>query len=371
MSAEKRPAPDTTEDQPEQKKPAACAWGGASTACAWGSSGGCAWGGSGGSCSGFAAVASSGGGFGSAPSSGFAAAPSPALGSGGFASFSGGATATTFAVSTSPHASRAGGDSSANPSDDSVPAEPATTGEEDETCVYRVRAKLFRLEVRLEPARPFPAIVPEVDTTKLSSTDEVDEAPAAEPAAEPAAAPAAAPATAPEALASSAEVALGAEAADASKPAADDDEEDEGGDDEDDDDDGCGVSEATTKATDGEPPLPEPVDGPMTEVTRWVESGVGQLRLLVHKPLPKGSDEPLPYPRLVMRVELVHRLILNEPLLPSMAPAERVSDTSVRFVMLSASNGQPQSYLLRVKLPGDAEQLLSKINANIPKAEEP
>jgi len=176
---------------------------------------------------------------------------------------------------------------------------------------------------------------------------------------------------APEALASSAEVPLGAEAADASKPAADDGEEDEGDDDADDDEDGCGVSEATTKATDGEPPLPEPVDGPMTEVTRWVESGVGQCRLLVHKPLPKGSDEPLPYPRLVMRVELVHRLILNEPLLPSMAPAEKVSDTSVRFVMLSASNGQPQSYLLRVKLPGDAEQLLSKINANIPKAEEP
>ncbi|MEC8042813.1 MAG: SIS domain-containing protein, partial [Pseudomonadota bacterium] len=39
--------------------------------------------------------------------------------------------------------------------------EAATTGEEDEVCVHRVRAKLFRLEVRLEPRRRvLPAAAP-------------------------------------------------------------------------------------------------------------------------------------------------------------------------------------------------------------------
>jgi hypothetical protein len=139
----------------------------------------------------------------------------------------------------------------------------------------------------------------------------------------------------------------------------DDDDDD---DDDEDDDDGAeggddGASEAT-KATEGN-------DGPLVEVTRWAERGVGQLRLLVHKPMGAGDKGILPYPRLVMRVEHVGRLILNESLLPSMAPAERVTDTSIRFVLVSATQG-PQSYLVRVKTPVEAEGLLSRLNATIP-----
>ena len=145
------------------------------------------------------------------------------------------------------------------------------------------------------------------------------------------------------------------------------DRDGEDGDDDDDDDDEAeeedeaadGASEAT-KATEGN-------EGPLVEVTRWAERGVGQIRLLVHKPLPPGDSGALPYPRLVMRVEHVGRLILNESLLPSMAPAERVSDTSIRFALVSAVQG-PQSYLLRVKTPVEAEQLVSQINATIPQA---
>ena len=62
-----------------------------------------------------------------------------------------------------------------------------------------------------------------------------------------------------------------------------------------------------------------------------------------------------------MRVEHVGRLILNEVLVPSTAPAQRASDTSIRLVVVSAGSG-PQSYLMRVKTPAEAELLLTKIN---------
>ena len=101
-------------------------------------------------------------------------------------------------------------------------------------------------------------------------------------------------------------------------------------------------------------------------MVRWAERGVGSLRLLKHKPFPRGDDRPLPYPRVVMRVEQTMRLILNEHLLPLMAPAERVSDCSIRLVLLSAATGA-QSYLLRVKTASEATELLTKVNATIPK----
>jgi hypothetical protein len=63
-----------------------------------------------------------------------------------------------------------------------------------------------------------------------------------------------------------------------------------------------------------------------------VERGVGQVRLLV----PEGGGGKS-FPRLVMRVENVGRLIMNEPLLPTTAPAVRASDTSVRLALVRGS----------------------------------
>jgi len=135
------------------------------------------------------------------------------------------------------------------------------------------------------------------------------------------------------------------------------------GDDDDDDDDG----------DDGEPakPVEEEAGGEEVEVTKWAEKGVGQVRLLVPKP-GRGEEAPA-CPRLVMRVEHVGRLILNQPLRPTTAPAERVSDTSIRLVVVSAgaddSTPQIQSYLFRVKTPAEAEMLVSHINSSIPPAD--
>jgi hypothetical protein len=78
-----------------------------------------------------------------------------------------------------------------------------------------------------------------------------------------------------------------------------------------------------------------------------------------------GEASAESYPRLVMRVEHVGRLILNEALRPETAPAERVTDTSIRLVVVGA-NAVPQSYLLRVKTPVEAGQLLRWVNATIP-----
>ena len=149
-------------------------------------------------------------------------------------------------------------------------------------------------------------------------------------------------------------------------------DEGEGGeddDDENDDDDG----EAAKPAA-----VPEEEAGTEeVEVTRWSEKGVGQLRLLAPKfgCLADGQADPAaggppPCPRLVMRVEHVGRLILNEPLRPTTAPAERVSETSIRLVVVSAQSKdeqpQIQSYLFRVKTPAEAEALINQINNSIP-----
>ena len=170
-------APEQKKHAPEQKKHAggseasttasACALANGSSsggfahassgggASRWGDGGGaaCSWG-SGVSGGGFAAIASASGGFG--PSGGFGTAAAGAAQSdgprkGGFASFSGSATtATTFTVSVSPPAARSGdhGTCPTPTEDPPVPVEPAAcTGEEDEICVHRVRAKLFQLQV--------------------------------------------------------------------------------------------------------------------------------------------------------------------------------------------------------------------------------
>jgi hypothetical protein len=115
-------------------------------------------------------------------------------------------------------------------------------------------------------------------------------------------------------------------------------------------------------------------DGEEVEVDRWLEKGVGQFRILVPKDTAAPADGPksVIYPRVVMRVENTLRLILNELLRPETAPAERVSDTSLRLVVVSAptpsADPKPQSYLIRVKTASDANALLAQINRNIPRS---
>lgn len=104
--------------------------------------------------------------------------------------------------------------------------------------------------------------------------------------------------------------------------------QDEGDGDDDDDDD----------AADSAKPVEEYLGGEEVEVTKWAEKGVGQVRLLVPKQASSRGEDGHAYPRLVMRVEHVGRLILNQPLGPTTAPAERVSDTSIRLVVVSASS---------------------------------
>jgi len=172
--------------------------------------------------------------------------------------------------------------------------ETSSTGEEDEVCVHRVRAKLFRLESREESLQ--------------RAASAAAEATRVEPAA--------------------------ADASDASE------------------------------VDDGDEDAPAADDTP-----RWLERGVGQCRLLLPKARAAaghtGSAPELSRPRLVMRVEHVGRLILNEVLLASTAPAARATETSLRLVTVNAAL-QPQSYLLRVKMPSEAKDLLDAINSHIP-----
>ena len=143
------------------------------------------------------------------------------------------------------------------------------------------------------------------------------------------------------------------------------------GDDDDDEDDDNDADEESSKPS----VLQEDTGAEEMEVTRWSEKGVGQLRLLVPKSSVVGSVQggiagSTAVPRLVMRVEHVGRLILNEPLRPTTAPAERVSDTSIRLVVVSAqseaSQPQVQSYLFRVKTAAEADALICQINNSIP-----
>ena len=70
-----------------------------------------------------------------------------------------------------------------------------------------------------------------------------------------------------------------------------------------------------------------------------------------------------------MCVEHVGRLILNEVILPMNDHAVRVSENSIRLVVVSGAS-DAQSYLFRVKTATEAELLLSKMNGLIIKEKE-
>ena len=228
-SALKRRGPDEPDNEPDVKRPAAskttaspsnvvgAAAGGfgavAGGACTWGTGGGASFGGfagaaatGGGFGGGFAgAAAAAGGGFGG----GFAGAAA-AAGGGGFgaaavlsaaaptekkepvlATFGQREATTETPVSAEPAPSE---DGAPTPAPTLAPSEATQSGEEDEVCIHKVRAKLFRLETR-------PKVVAESIPNKDDDDDddEGESAPAAAAtAAALAAAPAAAPTTDPE-----------------------------------------------------------------------------------------------------------------------------------------------------------------------------
>ena len=214
--------------------------------------------------------------------------------------------------------------------------------------------RLGAAQVRLERPRPSYSRAASTAPTEEGDAAQAAEADSAASATSPGAVDAASSTLNPNAKAfvpsgSPAPAEAAAEKAKAAPASAEDGGDD--GDDEDDDDEG----DKKEAAAEEEEAVGEPV-----EITRWAERGVGQIKLLVAK-----SGESGKVPRMVMRQEQVGRLLLNEALVASTAPAVRASDTSVRLVVVSAAAG-PQSYLLRVKTPAEAEQLLSKINSTIP-----
>ena len=309
----------------------------ASSGCSWSTGGGggfASFGSGGGGGGGFGALAASGGGFGSAAAPSAAdeapAAAVPEMGR----TFSG-ATTSPFGqrkASTEAPGSTESAGSETKDDEESVVLKGA--GEENEVCIHKVRGKLFRLETRVKK------LVEE----SVQVNDEEDEGEDAEAATPAAAAPASAPASAAPAPAAAKEATDDAEAT--PKPAA-----------------------SASSGAEGAETTAAGADGDME--TRWVERGVGQVKLL--KPKEGVDDEGAEVKaRLVMRVEPHYsRLILNAPLLPTTAAIERPSDTSLRLVLHSAESAsetpsKPSSFILRVKTSAEAQALLAAINKCIP-----
>ena len=68
----------------------------------------------------------------------------------------------------------------------------------------------------------------------------------------------------------------------------------------------------------------------------------------------------------------VGRLILNAPLLPSTTQVERPTDNTLRLVLLSSESAsaactKPSHFVLRVKIPAEAEALQAAINKCVSK----
>ena len=231
-SALKRRGPDEPDNEPDVKRPAAskttaspsnvvgAAAGGfgavAGGACTWGTGGGASFGG-------FAGAAATGGGFGggfagAATAAGggfggvFAGAAAASAGGGGFgaaavlsaaaptekkepvlATFGQREATTETPVSAEPAPSE---DGAPTPAPTLAPSEATQSGEEDEVCIHKVRAKLFRLETR---PKVVAESIPNKDDDDDDDDDDDESAPAAAATAvAPAAAPAAAPTTEPE-----------------------------------------------------------------------------------------------------------------------------------------------------------------------------
>jgi len=91
-----------------------------------------------------------------------------------------------------------------------------------------------------------------------------------------------------------------------------------------------------------------------TDEHKWVERGVGNLRLNV------ANNKS--YARLVMRMEASLKLILNVALWPAMKVEK--ADKGVRFTATSLSGTQLDSYFIKFGMQGKAEELIDAINQN-------
>jgi len=89
----------------------------------------------------------------------------------------------------------------------------------------------------------------------------------------------------------------------------------------------------------------------------YKERGVGSLKLNVRK-----QDRSAP--RLVMRADAVHRVILNAALFPGMAVSLGQDPKYVRLTSLE--NGKPANYAIRVGNTKAAEELKEKITEHLP-----
>ena len=111
---------------------------------------------------------------------------------------------------------------------------------------------------------------------------------------------------------------------------------------------------------------------------RWVELGVGVVRVLIAKPsadeAPAGDGDapaaPITRARVVMRREITLKVLLNIALRAPVA-AKRQGKTEVGLTCFDGANGEPASYLLRcAKATEDAEALCAAVNENIASAAE-
>ena len=488
-SALKRRGPDEPDNEPDVKRPAAskttaspsnvvgAAAGGfgavAGGACTWGTGGGASFGG-------FAGAAATGGGFGggfagAATAAGggfggvFAGAAAASAGGGGFgaaavlsaaaptekkepvlATFGQREATTETPVSAEPAPSE---DGAPTPAPTLAPSEATQSGEEDEVCIHKVRAKLFRLETR---PKVVAESIPNKDDDDDDDDDDDESAPAAAATAvAPAAAPAAAPTTEPEPKPAAGALAGAAAAAEAWGSGV---EAGEGG--------GGDIMETrwlergvgqvnphvasaalvapqlaslaarearlriraavcTSGSARGVQPLRSqhvaavslcqvrsfcvsPRPGQAAHAQRWRRRGLdgaardargerevscqkggilGAPGIACHtaacpearhsqghrkaRPLPMGARTPPLRPgqrwHLAPLNKQVGRLILNAPLLPSTTLVERPTDNTLRLVLYSsesasASCAKPGHFVLRVKIPTEAEALQAAIN---------
>eukprot|EP00967_Tisochrysis_lutea_P000555 scaffold679_cov32-Tisochrysis_lutea.AAC.3 len=356
---EKRPAEGESSSPPQSKREAkGCSWTSSASACTWASPAAGGFAALGASSTGFGALSASAGGFGAV-----AAACGTGFGPGttGFGSAAQvkstlnpnaaefvpkplGAPVGEEAPEEGPGAAdtdASGGEAEAN--------EPSLlagsgTGEEDEECAYRVRAKLFRLESREKEGGKEDETSGTVQSSSAAAKEVVDNE--------------------AESQASGGKVAEKVEPDAAAEPKIGANDEEKPSEEEKTSEAGTPSKGAAAAETDSAPTVaPAAADSdqpaaasPLDKLlgssrpaptaareavgavlpTRWAERGVGQLRLLVPKDA-TGTSKP----RLVMRVENVGRLILNEPLLPTTAPAVRASDTSVRLALVSHAHPSP------------------------------
>jgi len=94
-------------------------------------------------------------------------------------------------------------------------------------------------------------------------------------------------------------------------------------------------------------------------VDKWVDVGTGELHINRYT-----TDQHQRRARLIMRADKTHRLVLNVPLLASLASSFQLqADKYVRLASVSVEEGETRvvQYLLRVKGKVEAQQVLDTL----------